>query len=464
MPKPKFFFSYRVADEKDFVFRIKDRFEDHYGIDNVFISPDKIPDGTVWAERILVELEKCDVILAIVGPKWSELLDAKGIQEEEDYVVKEISFGLTNDKLVVPIRIKGAQMPAPQSLPEEIRGIEDIQFGEPVNDDSSFRQSVEKRIRYIDDEMTSRGFVWGNVELEGILTLSSREVSNAILDMLEAEPARITLLVRDFLPYFQNLVNDPEDMHVKAGALAVDMLTTIGATLVLASRRELFYEVLDQMRDIQMNIDTVDSRSSDQAEISLALGIGLNTLGALLIREEKFKWLKEFLSFTIERGPQQEMRRGWIHDLYAKVYNANLLKGTRWIKPSLSQIRDCEYMLTLLQNDVDKVRSLLCQFEFVQCLFYRYHGLPLYTDPGYCRFSTDDTLPIVQRILSGSRIRVELFGDDYDSNRLKQCIANQLKSCFTIGDVHVTLWEGNYDNTELNTWGIDRLLQNQWRD
>ena len=117
----------------------------------------------------MAELEKCDVIIAIIGPKWKDLLDANSNSTEEDFVVKEIEFGLKNEKLVVPIRIKNAQMPAHNALPERIQGIHRIQYGEPVNDDASFRESVQKRIRYIDDEMTSRGFIWGNLQLESIL-------------------------------------------------------------------------------------------------------------------------------------------------------------------------------------------------------------------------------------------------------------------------------------------------------
>ena len=294
-----------------------------------------------------------------------------------------------------------------------------------------------------------------------MLALPLREVSNVTLEMLEAEPARITLRVRDFLPYVQKLVDDSEDMLVETGTSAVDRLTVIGSTLVLANRFDLFLEVLEQMRNIHLYIDKMESRSADETKILFALGIGWNTLGALLVREDKFDWLTEFLSNTIERDPQKGKKKGWFHHLYAHVYRANLLGVTLWILPSSSHIRDSEYLFKLLHSDENKVRSLLCQFEFVQCLFYRYHGSLPYTDPGYCRFSNDETLPIVQRIMSDNQTRVEFFGDDYDSERLKQCIANQLKSCLIKGHVHHSLWEGN--QTDLNAWDIDRLLKNHWR-
>ena len=151
MPMPFIYFNYRTEEEKDFVFRIYDRFVDHYGYDNVLIAPDHIPDAAYWEKFILKELDKCSAIVAIVGPRWCDLLDEKRQSGDTDYVVLEITHGLENNKLLTPVRIKNAEKPLRESLPQTIQALLDIQIGEPINADANFHFNEKKSSSFMKD-------------------------------------------------------------------------------------------------------------------------------------------------------------------------------------------------------------------------------------------------------------------------------------------------------------------------
>ena len=121
--KTKIFISYRRQDNPEFVERIRDWFIIHYGRDNVFIDFDTIPPFVKFDDFIREKVEESDVVVAIIGPDWLKLLKEKATNFEEDYVRIEIALALKLGKLVAPICIKGAQVPRPADLPDELRAM-----------------------------------------------------------------------------------------------------------------------------------------------------------------------------------------------------------------------------------------------------------------------------------------------------------------------------------------------------
>lgn len=116
----RLFISYRRDDNLDFVEHIRSWFAWHFGRANVFMDFESIPAGANFPEHIQVEIERCDGLLAIIGPSWLQRLLA-GFLEERDYVREEIALALKLNKLVVPICIKGAVFP--EKLPLELRAM-----------------------------------------------------------------------------------------------------------------------------------------------------------------------------------------------------------------------------------------------------------------------------------------------------------------------------------------------------
>jgi molybdopterin biosynthesis enzyme MoaB len=63
-----------------------------------------------------------DVLLAVIGLRWSELLAARA-NDPDDFVAIEIKdrARLDNNKRIIPVLVGGAGMPRADALPEAIR-------------------------------------------------------------------------------------------------------------------------------------------------------------------------------------------------------------------------------------------------------------------------------------------------------------------------------------------------------
>ncbi len=122
-PSRKIFISYRRQDNPEFVERIRDWFIRPYGRDNVFMDFDTIPPMVKFADFIRKEIEACDVMLVIIGPRWIELLREKAANFEEDFVRIEVGLALQLGKPIMPICIMDAQLPKPTELPADLSSL-----------------------------------------------------------------------------------------------------------------------------------------------------------------------------------------------------------------------------------------------------------------------------------------------------------------------------------------------------
>ena len=94
---------------------------------------DAIEPGRDFRKAIRENVSACHIFLAMIGPEWLNARSADGqrrIDNENDYVRLEIATALRREIPVVPVRVRGAQMPKADQLPEEIR-------------DLAYRNSVE---------------------------------------------------------------------------------------------------------------------------------------------------------------------------------------------------------------------------------------------------------------------------------------------------------------------------------
>lgn len=117
----RIFVSYRRADSPCFAERIRDWFMLAYRRENVFMDFDAIPPFVNFEVFIVEQIEKVDVMLVIIGPRWVEMLNERAKSDELDYVRLEISKAIQMGKLVAPIVVDGASTPRADELPEDIR-------------------------------------------------------------------------------------------------------------------------------------------------------------------------------------------------------------------------------------------------------------------------------------------------------------------------------------------------------
>ena len=89
---PRIFLSYRRQDSAGAAGRIYDRLRAHFGNDAVFMDIDSIPFGEDFREHIDAAVGQCDLVLAVIGPRWSGKTDtSRRIDDPRDFVRIEIT-------------------------------------------------------------------------------------------------------------------------------------------------------------------------------------------------------------------------------------------------------------------------------------------------------------------------------------------------------------------------------------
>jgi hypothetical protein len=114
------FVSYRREDSAPYAGRICDRLGDELGAEHVFIDVQDIAPGMDFVQTIENTVGKCDVLIAVIGPRWVEVLKSR--DDEQDFVEHEIAAALQRGITVIPVLVGGAVMPAERDLPPRLSG------------------------------------------------------------------------------------------------------------------------------------------------------------------------------------------------------------------------------------------------------------------------------------------------------------------------------------------------------
>jgi len=85
---------------------------------------DNIPFGTDFRLHLQETLDRCDILLVVVGPRWFGLNEARQprLFEEADWVRIEVATALAKKIPVIPLLVEGARMPKPGELPADLQG------------------------------------------------------------------------------------------------------------------------------------------------------------------------------------------------------------------------------------------------------------------------------------------------------------------------------------------------------
>ncbi len=123
----KIFISYRRDDAAGDARGIRDALAAKFGRANVFMDIDNLLAGQRFDKELSKALDACDVLIAIIGPRWMELLNARTQGGERDYVREEIGAALRRGIDVIPARVglegKMPVLPRGADLPEDIRDL-----------------------------------------------------------------------------------------------------------------------------------------------------------------------------------------------------------------------------------------------------------------------------------------------------------------------------------------------------
>lgn len=117
----RFFLSYRRDDSAGFAGRLADALEAQFGAGSVFRDVDDIAPGEDFVNALDRQMHDVDAVLVMIGPRWLDAVGSARLNDANDFVHREIESALASGKLVLPLLVGGAQMPAQASLPESLQ-------------------------------------------------------------------------------------------------------------------------------------------------------------------------------------------------------------------------------------------------------------------------------------------------------------------------------------------------------
>lgn len=125
-PAPKIFLTYRREETAGHTGRIYDSLAARFGDAGVFMDVDLEP-GVDFVDRITQAVGACQVLVAVIGPRWTSVTGDEGmprLSDPEDYVRLEVETALRRpDVTVIPVLVAGARMPEPDELPDGLKAL-----------------------------------------------------------------------------------------------------------------------------------------------------------------------------------------------------------------------------------------------------------------------------------------------------------------------------------------------------
>ena len=123
----KIFISYRRADSQ---WQTKAIYEKLTTIvddprEDIFFDLDSMTVGLNFKTQIQASVEKCDVLIAMIGQKWVNEVDTetgqRRLDDPKDFVRLEVAAALNRDIPVIPVLLDGAPVPDMDELPDDIK-------------------------------------------------------------------------------------------------------------------------------------------------------------------------------------------------------------------------------------------------------------------------------------------------------------------------------------------------------
>jgi len=187
------FVTYRREDSAAHAGRLHDALVTEFGDDDVFQDVTAIAPGEDFEVAIDTALNQANAVLVVIGPDWtaSGPDGSSRLDDENDYVRLEITKALTREIRTIPILIRGAIMPDPTELPQELAQLTRRQAVQLR--DATWRDDVEGLIRRLRGDSTPlwRRLMWIAATLVGIAA-----VAFGIWALLNDGPGEVTATVQ----------------------------------------------------------------------------------------------------------------------------------------------------------------------------------------------------------------------------------------------------------------------------
>ena len=205
----KIFFSYRRGDDPGNTGLLYERLEHEFHPDQLFKDVEAdIKGGDDFVDVLKAQVAECDVLLAVIGPRWIETRDVVGrrlLDDPEDWVRVEIVSAMETRKYVIPILVGGADVPQAEDLPEPLKPLTRRQAIRITEE--RFKLDAEDLVRQITSALgeleqarTAATEAERNIEVKFRIGSDGREITVELDEAMRPPEIIAELVLADVIP------------------------------------------------------------------------------------------------------------------------------------------------------------------------------------------------------------------------------------------------------------------------
>ena len=214
----RIFISYRRVDSPAESGRIYDYLEKTFGQNSIFKDVDAIDFGDDFRNRIQQAVGQCEILLAVIGKTWLQVLQAKTATNQTDWVKFEIETALARSNIrVIPVLLDGVDMPSQQDLPSSLQQLAYLNAAR-IRHDPDFRSDMARLQKRIESNLSPLAPPQPSADsflTSGVQKYNAKDFQGAIADYDTA----IRLNPNFAIAYF-NRGNAKDDLGDSQGAIA----------------------------------------------------------------------------------------------------------------------------------------------------------------------------------------------------------------------------------------------------
>jgi hypothetical protein len=124
--EPVIFISYRRRDAGGHGRALHEYLSRRFGNNRVFFDRSTVESGDVFPDKLRRGVQRCAVLLALIGQEWLDVQDNDGgrrLDDPEDFVRREIALALEQGKKVIPVLFDDTPVPSRDRLPDLLHAL-----------------------------------------------------------------------------------------------------------------------------------------------------------------------------------------------------------------------------------------------------------------------------------------------------------------------------------------------------
>jgi hypothetical protein len=121
--RPLVFLNYRSCDDTAAVELLDRELVARLGERAVFRDNRTLQPGTRFEAQLIEKAQRCTVLLVLIGRYWEQIAGHRWLDDEHDWVRREIAAALKEQVRVVPVLVGARGLLKPEDLPDDIRAL-----------------------------------------------------------------------------------------------------------------------------------------------------------------------------------------------------------------------------------------------------------------------------------------------------------------------------------------------------